>query len=548
MWKFLNRTNFNKGIRIKRKMTINEQNVLERRLKDYVSQLIKRLSENNKDIYSDEYKGDFLENLFDVLPSVMTIVSSCIINKKFMGDLQKIKANTKDIENAKTSKTLLENELAKVDNLITAATQKLETNEFNTDDEKSRVEASIADYASKKNSVIKDLETVTSKISDLQSEIKSISKNVVDRKKYIIDNANTEFKDLLFLKELAEREDIKFGIDDVKNLAFHLYIKDGSGELIDDIQRINTLIAQKHSIIDIADEIAEEICPTDIINGKEYDFAQDDPFKNFYDKFFKKLPEFDVAQYFKNINALITKDSLKETIKEPVVMDNDIVSITMRKSEYYIFLKLMNVVKIMSNSSVQPLKGTDFAKILRGVGAYEVPLDNSTGATSDTSNTNNAKSDVLTEKGAAEAKSSPVRIPQGATPVDINADNDTDDTDNTDDTNSTEPTADNEVKDNANNGDDFFGSSASTGDTVPDEKVFALCREFHNKFLAKLNQQQLKYTIGVKTFAREWVKKADYNIQIINMLATVKVDVSQKAKLDEVIEKMTELAHKKGGN
>lgn len=524
-------------------MTINEQNVLERRLKEYVKQLINRLSENNKDVYSDEYKGDFLENLFDVLPSVMTIVSSCIINKKFMQDLQKIKANTKDIENAKTSKTLLENELKKVDNLINAASQKLETNEFNTDDEKSRVEASIAEYASKKNSVIKDLETVTSKILDLQSEIKSISKNVVERKKYIIDNANTEFKDLLFLRELVERKDINFGIDDVKNLAFHLYIKDGSGELIDDIQRINTLITQKHNIIDIADEIAEEICPTDMINCKEYDFAQDDPFKNFYDKFFKKLPEFDVTKYFTNINPLITQDSLKETIKEPVVIDNDIVSITMRKSEYYIFLKLMNVVKIMSNSSVQPLKGTDFAKILRGVGAYEVPLDNSTGATSDTSNTNNAKSDVLTEKGAAEAKSSPVRIPQGATPVDINADNDTDDTDNT---NSTKPTADNEVKDNVNTGDDFFGSNA--GDDIPDQQVFALCREFHNKFLAKLNQQQLKYTIGVKTFAREWVKKADYNIQIINMLATVKVDVSQKAKLDEVIEKMTELANKKGGN
>ena len=521
-------------------MTINEQNVLERRLKDYVSQLIKRLSENNKDIYSDEYKGDFLENLFDVLPSVMTIVSSCIINKKFMQDLQKIKANTKDIENAKTSKTLLENELKKVDNLINAASQKLETNEFNTDDEKSRVEASIAEYASKKNSVIKDLETVTSKILDLQSEIKSISKNVVERKKYIIDNANTELKDLLFLKELVEKEDIKFGIDDVKNLAFHLYMKDGSGELIDDIQRINTLIAQKHSIIDMADEIAEEIYPT--INGKEYDFAEDDPFKNFYDKFFKKLSEFDVTKYFTNINPLITQDSLKETVKEPVVMDNDIVSITMRKSEYYIFLKLMNVVEIMSNSSVQPLKGTDFAKILRDAGAYDVPLDNSTGATSDTSNTNNAKSDVSTEKGAAEAKSSPVGVPQGATTVDINADNDTDDTDDI------KPTAVNDVKDNSNNADDFFGSNTSTSDTVPDEKVFALCREFHNKFLAKLNQQQLKYTIGVKTFAREWVKKADYNIQIINMLATVKVDVSQKAKLDEVIEKMTELAHKKGGN
>lgn len=534
-------------------MTINEQNVLERRLKDYVSQLIKRLSENNKDIYSDEYKGDFLENLFDILPSVMTIVSSCIINNKFMEDLQKIKANTKDIENAKTSKTLLENELAKVDNLITAATQKLETNEFNTDDEKSRVEASIAEYASKKNSVIKDLETVTSKISDLQSEIDSISKKVVNRKKYIIDNANTELKDLLFLRELAEREDIKFGIDDVKNLAFHLYIKDGSGELIDDIQRINTLIAQKHNIIDMADEIAEEICPTDMINGKEYDFAQDDPFKNFYDKFFKKLPEFDVSQYFKNINALITQDSLKETIKEPVVMDNDIVSITMRKSEYYIFLKLMNVVKIMSNSSVQPLKGTDFAKILRGVGAYEVPSDNNTGATSDTSNTdniNNAKSDVSTAKSATEAKSSPVGVPQGATPVDINADNDTDDTDNTDDTNSTEPTADNEVKDNSNNGDDFFGSNTSTSDNPPDEKVFILCRKFHNKFIAKLNQNQLKYTIGVKTFAREWAKNAEYDSQIINMLASVKVDVSQKAKLDEVIEKIKELAlkHKKGGN
>ena len=545
MWLFLNRTNFNKGIRIKRKMTINEQNVLERRLKEYVSQLIKRLSENNKDIYSDEYKGDFLENLFDILPSVMTIVASCIINKEFMQDLQKIKANTKDIENAKASKSILENELQKVDNLINAASQKLETNEFNTDDEKSRVEASIAEYASKKNSVVKDLETVTSKISDLQSEIKSISKNVVDRKKYIIDNANTEFKDLLFLRELAEREDIKFGIDDVKNLAFHLYIKDGSGELIDDIQRINTLIAQKHSIIDMADEIAEEICPTDMINGKEYDFAQDDPFKNFYDKFFKKLPEFDVSQYFKNINALITQDSLKETIKKPVVIDNDIVSITMRKSEYYIFLKLMNVVKIMSNSSVQPLKGTDFAKILRDIEAYDMSLDNNTGATSDTSNTdstNNAKSDVSTEKSATEAKSSPVGVPQGATTVDINADNDTDDTDDT------KPTAVNDVKDNSNNGDDFFGSNTSTSDTVPDEKVFALCREFHNKFLAKLNQQQLKYTIGVKTFAREWVKKADYNIQIINMLATVKVDVSQKAKLKEVIEKMTELAHKKGGN
>ena len=530
-------------------MTINEQNVLERRLKDYVSQLIKRLSENNKDIYSDEYKGDFLENLFDVLPSVMTIVSSCIINKEFMQDLQKIKANTKDIENAKASKTLLENELQKVDNLIKAATQKLETNEFNTDDEKSRVEASIAEYSSKKNSVIKDLETVTSKISDLQGEIKSISKNVVDKKKYIIDNANTEFKDLLFLKELAEREDIKFGIDDVKNLAFHLYIKDGSGELIDDIQRINTLIAQKHNIIDMADEIAEEIYPT--INGKEYDFAEDDPFKNFYDKFFKKLPEFDVTKYFTNINPLITQDSLKETIKEPVVINNDIVSVTMRKSEYYIFLKLMNVVKIMSNSSVQPLKGTDFAKILRDAGAYDVPLDNSTGATSDTSNTdntNNAKSDVSTAKSATEAKSSPVGVPQGATPVDINADNDTDDTDNTDDINDAKSIADNEVKDNANNADDFFGSNTSTSDTVPDEKVFALCREFHNKFLAKLNQQQLKYIIGVKTFAREWAKKADYDVQIINMLATVKVDVSQKAKLKEVIEKMTELAHKKGGN
>ena len=516
-------------------MTINEQNVLERRLKEYVSQLIKRLSENNKDIYSDEYKGDFLENLFDILPSVMTIVASCIINKEFMQDLQKIKADTKDIENAKTSKTLLENELQKVDNLITAANQKLETNEFNTDDEKSRVEASIAEYASKKNSVAKDLETVTSKISDLQSEIKSISKKVVDRKKYIIDNANTELKDLLFLRELVERKDINFGIDDVKNLAFHLYIKDGSGELIDDIQRINTLIAQKHSIIDMADEIAEEICPTDMINGKEYDFAQDDPFKNFYDKFFKKLPEFDVAQYFKNINAFITKDSLKETIKEPVVIDNGIVSITMRKSEYYIFLKLMNVVKIMSNSSVQPLKGTDFAKILRDIGAYDMSLDNNTGATSDTSNTDSTNN----------AKSSPVGVPQGATTVDINADNDTDDTDDADDI---KPTAVNDVKDNSNNADDFFGSNTSTSDTVPDEKVFALCREFHNKFLAKLNQQQLKYTIGVKTFAREWVKKADYNIQIINMLASVKVDVSQKAKLKEVIEKMTELAHKKGGN
>ena len=527
-------------------MTINEQNVLERRLKEYVKQLINRLSENNKNVYSDEYKGDFLENLFDVLPSVMTIVSSCIINKEFMQDLQKIKADTKDIENAKASKTLLENELQKVDNLIKAATQKLETNEFNTDDEKIRVEASIAEYASKKNSVAQDLETVTSKILDLQSEIKSISKNVVERKKYIIDNANTEFKDLLFLRELVEREDIKFGIDDVKNLAFHLYMKDGSGELIDDIQRINTLIAQKHNIIDMADEIAEEICPT--INGKEYDFAEDDPFKNFYDKFFKKLPEFDVTKYFTNINPLITQDSLKETIKEPVVMDNDIVSITMRKSEYYIFLKLMNVVKIMSNSSVQPLKGTDFAKILRDADAYDVPLDNKTGAISDTSNNddiNNAKSDVSTEKVATEAKSSPVRIPQGATPVDINADNDTD---NTDDTNSTNFTADNEVKDNVNTGDDFFGSNA--GDDIPDQQVFALCREFHNKFIAKLNQNQLKYTIGVKTFAREWVKKADYNIQIINMFATVKVDISQKAKLDEVIKKMTELAvkYKKGGN
>ena len=542
-------------------MTINEQNVLERRLKDYVSQLIKRLSENNKDIYSDEYKGDFLENLFDVLPSVMTIVASCIINKEFMQDLQKIKANTKDIENAKASKTLLENELQKVDNLIKAATQKLETNEFNTDDEKSRVEASIAEYASKKNSVAQDLETVTSKISDLQSEIKSISKNVVDRKKYIIDNANTELKDLLFLKELVEKEDIKFGIDDVKNLAFHLYMKDGSGELIDDIQRINTLIAQKHNIIDMADEIAEEIYPT--INGKEYDFAEDDPFKNFYDKFFKKLPEFDVTKYFTNINPLITQDSLKETIKEPIVMDNDIVSITMRKSEYYIFLKLMNVVKIMSNSSVQPLKGTDFAKILRGVGAYDVPLDNNTGGTSDTSDTsntgnmNNAKSnsenDVSTEKGAADAKNSPVGVPQGAIPVDINADNDTDDTDDTNDTNNTndaKSTAGNDVKDNSNNGDDFFGSNTSTSDNAPDEKVFILCRKFHNKFIAKLNQNQLKYTIGVKTFAREWAKNADYDIQIINMLASVKVDVSQKAKLDEVIEKIKELAlkHKKGGN
>lgn len=538
----MNRTNFNKGIRIKRKLTINEQNVLERKLKEYVKQLINRLSENNKDIYSDEYKGDFLENLFDVLPSVMTIVSSCVINKEFMQDLQKIKANTKDIENAKTSKTLLENELKKVDNLINAANQKLEANEFQNDDEKHKLEESVSEYSNKKSLVSKDLETVTSKISKLQAEIDTISKNIVNRKKYIIDNANAEFKDLLFLKELVEREDINFGIDDVKNLAFHLYIKDSSGELINDIQKLNTLVAQKHDIIDIADEIAEEICPTDMINGKEYDFAEDEPFKNFYDKFFKEIPELDVAQYFKNINALITQDSLKETIKKPVVIDNDIVSITMRKSEYYIFLKLMNVVKIMSNSSVQPLKGTDFAKILRGVGAYDVPLDNNTGATSDTSNTdstNNAKSDVSTEKSAKEAKSSPVGVPQGATTVDINADNDTDDT---------TPTAGNDFKDNSNNGDDFFGSNTSTSDNAPDEKVFILCRKFHNKFIAKLNQNQLKYTIGVKTFAREWAKNADYDIQIINMLASVKVDVSQKAKLDEVIKKMTELANKKGGN
>lgn len=539
----MNRTNFNKGIRIKRKLTINEQNVLERRLKEYVKQLVGRLSENNKDVYSDEYKGDFLENLFDVLPSVMTIVSSCIINKEFMQDLQKIKANTKDIENAKTSKTLLENELKKVDNLINAASQKLDTNEFQNDDEKHKLEESVSEYSNKKSLVSKDLETVTSKISKLQAEIDTISKNIVNRKKYIIDNANAEFKDLLFLKELVEREDINFGIDDVKNLAFHLYIKDSSGELINDIQKLNTLVAQKHNIIDIADEIAEEICPTDMINGKEYDFAEDEPFKNFYDKFFKKIPELDVAKYFTNINPLITQDSLKNNVKSSVDINDDVVSITMQKSDYYIFLKLMNVVKIISNSSVQPLRGTDFAKILRSIGAYDVPLDNNTSATSDTSNTDNinyaksnSENDVSTENGTKEAKHFPVGVPQGATPVDITAENDTGDTDDA------TPTSCNEVKDNVNDGADFFGSS--TSDDAPDEKVFNLCREFHNKFIAKLNQKQLVYSIGVKSFAREWVKKADYNIEIINMFATVKVDSSQKAKLAEVIEKMKELSLK----
>ena len=532
----MNRTNFNKGIRIKRKLTINEQNILERRLKEYVKQLVGRLSENNKDVYSDEYKGDFLENLFDVLPSVMTIVSSCIINKEFMQDLQKIKANTKDIENAKTSKTLLENELKKVDNLINAASQKLDTNEFQNDDEKHKLEESVSEYNNKKSLVSKDLETVTSKISNLQAEIDTISKNIVNRKKYIIDNANAEFKDLLFLKELVEREDINFGIDDVKNLAFHLYIKDSSGELINDIQKLNTLVAQKHDIIDIADEIAEEICPTDMINGKEYDFAEDEPFKNFYDKFFKKIPELDVAKYFTNINPLITQDSLKNNVKSSVDINDDVVSITMLKSDYYIFLKLMNVVKIISNSSVQPVRGTDFAKILRSAGAYDEP--NNTSANTD--NINNAKSntenDVSAGKGTKEAKSSPVGVPQGATPVDITAENDTDDTDDA------QPTASNEVNDNVNDGADFFGSS--TSDDAPDEKVFNLCREFHNKFITKLNQKQLVYSIGVKSFAREWVKKADYNIEIINMFETVKVDISQKAKLAEVIEKMKELALK----
>lgn len=537
----MNRTNFNKGIRIKRKLTINEQNVLERRLKEYVKQLVGRLSENNKDVYSDEYKADFLENLFDVLPSVMTIVSSCIINKEFMQDLQKIKANTKDIENAKTSKTFLENELKKVDNLINAASQKLDTNEFQNDDEKHKLDASIAEYSNKKSLVSKDLDTVTSKISKLQAEIDTISKNIVNRKKYIIDNANAEFKDLLFLKELVEREDINFGIDDVKNLAFHLYIKDSSGELINDIQKLNTLVAQKHDIIDIADEIAEEICPTDMINGKEYDFAEDEPFKNFYDKFFKKIPELDVAKYFTNINPLITQDSLKNNVKSSVDINDDVVSITMLKSDYYIFLKLMNVVKLISNSSVQPVRGTDFAKILRSSGAYDEP--NNTSAISDTPNTdniNNAKSntenDVSAGKGSKEAKSSSVGVPQGATPVDITAENDTDDTDDA------TPTASKEVKDNVNDGADFFGSS--TSDDAPDEKVFNLCREFHNKFIAKLNQKQLVYSIGVKSFAREWAKKADYNIEIINMFATVKVDSSQKAKLGEVIEKMKEIALK----
>lgn len=322
----LNR-NFAKGI----KSTLKGKDVSDREeLKNMIYKMIEKSLLYNKlkdpDVYDDKGTKIYLKELLEVTEHLLNISEAFIVDGLFITNMKKLTELNNDREK-------LNEEISHINNKINEKINFVESESNTNEEEKENVKREIKELEKQRDSK-------TNKNNKNTEYIKEISENVLSRIENIKKNSEDECRELMFLKNLVNEKDIDFDLEDIKNLAYHLYRSGNSSNMKSVIQNWNAVFGQKNNIL--------EVCEKYFSAGK---LVTSDYFDSLYNFLFNEN-NIDLSEYDDKIDGLITEDTVysDRKIKNIEFNEDNTVSLQMSIPHYWSLLKSMELIKNMKDT------------------------------------------------------------------------------------------------------------------------------------------------------------------------------------------------------
>ena len=322
----LNR-NFAKGI----KSTLKGKDVSDREeLKNMIYKMIEKSLLYNKlkdpDVYDDKGTKIYLKELLEVTEHLLNISEAFIVDGLFITNMKKLTELNNDREK-------LNEEISHINNKINEKINFVESESNTNEEEKENVKREIKELEKQRDSK-------TNKNNKNTEYIKEISENVLSRIENIKKNSEDECRELMFLKNLVNEKDIDFDLEDIKNLAYHLYRSGNSSNMKSVIQNWNAVFGQKNNIL--------EVCEKYFSAGK---LVTSDYLDSLYNFLFNEN-NIDLSEYDDKIDGLITEDTVysDRKIKNIEFNEDNTVSLQMSIPHYWSLLKSMELIKNMKDT------------------------------------------------------------------------------------------------------------------------------------------------------------------------------------------------------
>lgn len=319
--------NFSKGI----KSTMKGSEVSDREeLKNMIykmiekSHLYKKLKE--PDVYDDRGTKIYLKELLEITGYMVAISENFIVDSNFVTSIKKLTELNELREQ-------LNEEIIRINKQIS---EKKSFNESESN-EQEEIKETVRREIEK---LEKELSVKKGKYEADTKAVNEISEKVLGRIENLKNTCESDCKELMFLKALISDKDVDFDIEDVKNLAFHLYRSENSANIKATIQNFNAIFGQMDNILDLCDRY--------FMAGK---LITEDYFNNMYEAVFSES-NVDLSQYDDKIDSFITEDLSysNRSFERTVYNDDNTVSIRLSVPHYWSLLKSLQLIKDMKNT------------------------------------------------------------------------------------------------------------------------------------------------------------------------------------------------------
>lgn len=288
------------------------------------SHLYKKLKE--PDVYDDRGTKIYLKELLEITGYMVTISENFIVDSNFVQSIKKLT----ELNEAREE---INEEIIRINKQISEKKSFVDS-ESNTQEEiKENVRREI-------EKLEKELSVKKGRYEADTKTVNEISEKVLDRIENLKKNCESDCKELMFLKALISDKDVDFDIEDVKNLAFHLYRSGNSANMKATIQNYNAIFGQTDNIL--------ELCERYFMAGK---LITEDYFNNMYEAVFNEA-NVDLSQYDDKIDSFITEDLSysNRSFESTVHNEDNTVSIRLSVPHYWSLLKSLQLIKDMKNA------------------------------------------------------------------------------------------------------------------------------------------------------------------------------------------------------
>lgn len=319
--------NFSKGIRSTMKGSeVSDREELKNMIYKMIekSHLYKKLKE--PDVYDDRGTKIYLKELLEITGYMVTISENFIVDSNFVQSIKKLT----ELNEAREE---INEEIIRINKQISEKKSFVDS-ESNTQEEiKENVRREI-------EKLEKELSVKKGRYEADTKTVNEISEKVLDRIENLKKNCESDCKELMFLKALISDKDVDFDIEDVKNLAFHLYRSGNSANMKATIQNYNAIFGQTDNIL--------ELCERYFMAGK---LITEDYFDNMYEAVFNEA-NVDLSQYDDKIDSFITEDLSysNRSFESTVHNEDNTVSIRLSVPHYWSLLKSLQLIKDMKNA------------------------------------------------------------------------------------------------------------------------------------------------------------------------------------------------------